>query len=582
MSATATEAPSPVVEPVQARWSSRLATGLAGGAIAGLVIGICAWPMVHEKTFLLNDWFSHLWYAWHQEGSLRAHGLPSLYTQDTSGVFDPHFAFYGATLYVITGAIALVVGHDAAFISTWILTFAMGYGGWYWLARQAGLGPWASHAPGVLFVTSTWCLTSTYVLGSWAQTISFSSLVLILAAAFSILRADRLRPLPALAFAVGVLLFTGSHNLSLVWATTMLAVVGAAALVLVAPLRALITRQGVLRLAALAIPATLVNAWFLLPAAAYQSHTSIGSDVEHAHFLLKAGMDLVTPDHALTLTRTRADPLVPRYALQLPVLAIAWTAVGLAVLRPRRSSAWLRASVLLLVVIVLTWVLMTNSSLVIALPHPYDMLQAGYRLEGYIQLALGGAVIGVLVLLARAAPRGRWWSWALVAVLVVTVAQARAQIHEPLTPPLKGPLWKATPYHTTISQPGSVDYVDAHVPLYTPDREFTDVRFSPTVAERTDRAEATVDAQPGEYVSSNLKVSPDLVHVSGAQVIARDPAGNAFLEIDGNAKPGAAHIVVTTAHPWPVMLGRLLTLLGLLGLAGVAVALLVGGRRAQR
>jgi hypothetical protein len=52
--------------------------------------------------------------------------------------------------------------------------------------------------------------------------------------------------------------------------------------------------------------------------------------------------------------------------------------------------------------------------------------------------------------------------------------------------------------------------------------------------------------------------------------------------IDANAKPGAAHIVVTTAHPWPVVLGRILTLLGLLGLlglAGVGAALLARGRR---
>ena len=84
--------------------------------------------------------------------------------------------------------------------------------------------------PGVLFVTSTWYITSVYVLGSWAQTIAFGALVLILAATFSILRADRLRPLPALALAVGVVLYTGSHNLTLVWATTVLVIVGTAAL----------------------------------------------------------------------------------------------------------------------------------------------------------------------------------------------------------------------------------------------------------------------------------------------------------------------------------------------------------------
>jgi hypothetical protein len=583
VSATTTGAPASVEQPARARWwSSRPATAAAGVAVAALVIGICVWPLIDERTFLLGDWFLHQWYVWHQEGSLRAHLLPSLYAHDASGVFDPHFAFYGGTLYAITAAIALAVGHEAAFVASWILILAMAYGAWFWLARQAGLGPWASHAPGVLFVTSTWCLTSVYVLASWAQMVAFCSLVLVLAAAFAILRADRLRPLPALALAVGVLLYTGSHNLTLVWGTTVVAVVGAAALALIAPLRGLVTRRGLLRLAVVAVPATLVNAWFLVPAAVYQSHTVIGSDAAQARLLLQAGMDLVAPGHTLTLTRTRADPLVPRYALQLPMLAIAWTAIGLLLLWARRGSAWFRTAGLMLVVIVATWVLMTNSSLILALPPPYDMLQAAYRLQAYVQLALACAVIALLVLMGRgpSRSRSRVWAWALVAVLSVSVLQARAQIREPLTPPLKGPLSAAFPYHQeNLNYPGTMDYVDARVPLYTPDRDFTKVRFSPMDAERTDRAEVTVDAQPGEAVWTNLKASPELVEVSGARFIARDPGGNAFLEVAPGAEPGAARIVVTTKHPWPVMLGRLLTLLGVLGLAGLGVALLMRARR---
>lgn len=576
MSATTTGAPASVGEQARARWwSAPLLSTVGGLAIAGLVIGICVWPLITERRFLLGDWFQHMWYIWHQETSLRLHHLPSLYAQDSSGVFDPHFAFYAGTLYAITAVAALVVGHEAAFIGSWIVTLAIAYGAWYWLARQAGLGPWASHAPGILFVTSTWCLTSIYALASWPQTVAFAALVLILAAAFSILRTDQLRPLPALALAIGVVLYTGSHNLTLVWGTTVMIVVGAAAFALIAPLRALVTRRGVLRLAAITIPATLVNGWWLVPAAAYQSHTVIGSDAEQAYLLLRSGMALVTPEHALTFTRTRADPLVPRYAMQLPMLAIVWTTLGAFLLWPRRRSAWFRTAVLMLVVIVVTWVLMTNSSLVIALPHPYDMLQAGYRLQAYIQLALACAVIALLVLMARGTSRQRAWSWALLAVVIVSVLQAQAQIHDPLTPPLAGPLATVIPYdNINRNQPGTMDYVDARVPLYTPDRQFTRVQFSRSIAERTDRAEATVDAQPGQYVWTNLKATPELVNVTGARFIARDPGGNAFLEIASDATPGAARIVVTTAHPWPVMLGRLLTLLGVLGLTAVGIAVL--------
>jgi hypothetical protein len=576
MSTTAAEPRRSVSEPTRAQawWSSRWLTVVAGVSLAGLVILICLWTMLHETTFVVQDWFLHEWYIWHQEGALRAHGLPSLFAQDNAGVFDPHFAFYGGTLYTISALIALVVGHHAAYLITWVLAFAMTYGAWFWLARQAGLGPWTSHLPAVLFVTSTWYLSAAYVLGSWAQTIAFGALLLGLAAAVSILRADRLRPLPALAFAVAAILYTGSHNLTMVWATTALVIVGSVAFTIVPSLRALITRRGLLRLAVVAVPAVLVNAWFLLPAIAYQSHTLIASDVTAAHNMVRSTIDGTTAHHLFSLSRERVDPDFPRFAWQLPVLATAWIVAGLFIMRPRRSSPWLRTALLLLVMAVGTWALMTRAEILTGLPHPYDMVQNPFRLEAYINLAIGGALIATLVLTRRAGPRRRWWVWVIAGILVVSVVQARQQVREPLTPPLAGPLWHATPYLTgSRPQQGTADYTDTGVPAYTADQPFKNVQFSQITAEREDRVEATVDAQPGDFISSNLKVSAHLVHVTGARIVARSGIGTAYLEIDANATPGAAHVVVTTAHPWPVMLGRLLTLVGLLGLAAIGVVL---------
>lgn len=581
MSATATEAPTPVDEPAQAR-RSRLWTAVPGVAVAALVIGICAWPLLGAKTSYLPDWFVHLWYVWHQEGSLRAHGLPSLFAHYPLGVFNPHFAFYGGTLYAITGALALVIGHHAAFVATWLLAFAMVYGGLFWLARQAGLGPWMSHVPGIVLVTSPWYLTSVHFLAAWGQAIAFGALALGLAAACSILRADRLRPLPTLALAIGVLLYTGSHSLTLLWATTMLVIAGAAALILIAPLRSLITRRGLLRIALVAVPAVMVNGWFLLPAIAYQSHTLIASDVADAHTRLLDTMAWTTAEHVLSLGRESVHPDFARFAVQLPLLATGWVVATLILLRPSRNSPWLRASLLLLGVMVATWVMMTHSSLVLGLPHPYDMLQNPFRLEAYISFAVCGALIATLVLLHRARPRHRPLTWAIVAILTVSVVQANGQIRQPLPQPPPGaqPLRTAFPYSPAVVPiTGSTDYVDARLPEYTPDRTFTVVKFSAEQAEREDRAEATVDANPGEYVLANLKAPSPLVHISGARPIARLASGNTILEISADAKPGAARIIVTTAHPWPVVLGRILTLLGLLGLAGLGLALVTRGRR---
>jgi hypothetical protein len=572
VSATAAQPPASAGRAARARpRSPRWLTVVGGIALAGLIIVICLWTAFHAKTFVFDDWFIHEWYIWHQEGALRAQGRPSLFAHDRLGVFDPHFAFYAGTLYTIAAVPALVIGHHAAYLLTWALAFAMAYGAWFWLARQAGLGPWASHVPGALFVTSTWYVSAVYVLGSWPQTTAFGALLLSLAAIFSILRADRLKPLPALALAVGTILYTGSHNLTLVWATTVLVIVGTVAFAVIPSLRSLITRQGLLRIAVVAVPAAMVNAWFMLPALVYQSDTVIASNVAAAHNMLRGTMAGTTPEHLFDLGRGRVDPLYPRLAVQLPVLATAWIVAGLVIVRPRRGSPWLRTALLLLAVAVATWALMTRGSLVLELPRPYNMLQNLFRLEAYINLAIGGALIATLVLLRRAGPRRRLWAWVIAAILVVSVVQAREQSRDPL---LAGPLWTALPYLTKVPKHATVDYTDATPLLYTPDRPLKHVQFSQAVAEREDRVEATVNAQPGDFVSSNLKVSPKLVNVAGASIVARSQFGNAFLEIAPGAKPGAARIVVTTAHPWPVSLGRVLTLLGLLGLLAVGAALL--------
>ncbi len=189
----------------------------------------------------------------------------------------------------------------------------------------------------------------------------------------------------------------------------------------------------------------LVNAWFLLPAIVYQSHTVIASSVDAAHGMLLNAIDGTTPQHMFSLGRKRVDPLLPRLAVQLPVLATASIVAGLLITWPKRSSPWLRAALLLLVVAVATWALMTQSSVINGLPHPYDMLQNPFRLEAYINLAVGGALIATLVLARRAGPRRRLWVWVIAGVDHLLGDQARQQVREPLAPWPPEVLWTAMP-----------------------------------------------------------------------------------------------------------------------------------------
>jgi hypothetical protein len=586
MSATLTESPTTVGEPARERRSPRLPNWLTVAgclAIAAVVIFICAYPTIRGGGFIGYDWFAHLWYIWHQQKSMEEHILPTFFAHNDTGVFDPHFAFYGGTLYTITGALAIAIGHQPAFVAMWILAFMMAYGGLYWMARQAGVGPWAAHIPGIVFVSSPWYLSSIYVWGSFGQNMAFSALLLMLAAAFSVLRADRLKPWPAAALAFSVLLYTGSHSLTLAWASTAMAILGLVCFALVPGFRRMITWRGLRRIFVVAIPAGLVNAWFLIPATAYQGHTYLGTNYDLAAGLLFTSMYYVRAEHILTLTRSRADPASPHLAEQLPLLAAGWAVLGLVLSRPRLRSQWLRIGALMLLAAIGMWVLLTHYSLIMGLPHPYDQIQAPYRLEAYVNLAVGGLIIAALVLVMRARPTWiRRWTWVALPIMLLIVVQARGQVLDHMPENSPGPAWRsAAPYLTHDVRLGMADYINMNVPDYQADHVFPYLTFSPGQTEKTGRGVATVDANPGEYVASNLKVSTPLIKVQGAKIVARDQVGNAFLQIDAGAKPGAARVVVTPAHPAPVVLGRILTLLGLLGLAAIAASLFVRGRRVR-
>ena len=364
-------------------------TRLLGPLLPVLLIALLVRPMVWGRTFIGWDWYPHVWYIWHQAASLEAsHGIPSLFSYDTPNVFVAHYAFYGGTLYWFSGALSLLVGSPAtAMVLGFVMAFAASYGGWYWLGRQAGLGTWLAHAPAVLFITSSYYLALPYATGGYPEFVALSMIPLLLASTWSVLRADRLRFAPAAAVAVSVTFYCGSHNLTLLWGTTVLAIVLGVVLAAVPAARRSVTRAGLWRVTRIAVPAVLINAWFLLPNLAYQSDTSLANAVLFAKGQLQLFMPVVSFERLVSLTRTSAAPNIPHLALQLPVLGLAWLAVGLVVLRSAWRTPWYRTVVILLFAMAGLVVLMTHFSLLWGLPSPYNLLQFSYRLDAYIELA---------------------------------------------------------------------------------------------------------------------------------------------------------------------------------------------------
>lgn len=556
---------------IGARPWARIAVGAAG---ALLLLGALAWPLLFTNATFSKDWSNHLWYLWHESLALRATHLPSLFLDYSGGVFYPYYAYYGGTLYALAGGLSLALG-DAplqAYVLTYLLGFAAAYGGWYWLARMFGVRGWAAQLPGLVFVTSASYLTMVYGLGDWPEFLAVSAMPLMIAAGISVLRAPRARPLPAAALVVSSVVFFGSHILTAIWGTTVLLLL---ALVLVACLpgaRRAITRRGLMRVLGLVVPSLLVSAWFLLPAAAYESQTAIAHSYPHFRALLESSMFTVAARHLFTLSRAPASGTI--VTLALPVLTIAWVLATIAMLLfTRRGGTWMRALLLLTGTTVLLVVLMTHAALILALPRVYATLQFSFRLESYVLMGVSGALLAALVLTGDGGRRVARWRWLLAPIAVVSLIGAIEQVdsYVPAGNPSAALASRSAilgSYKSPVyEQEGLLDYVDDQLPiLQTP---LPHVDFPPSTAHGT-RAVALSRLPAGSRVDTNLRASPDLLDISGARVIGTDSQADDVLELAPAPSASTAsgeHIAVAAAERPPIVLGRILTLLAVVVLA---------------
>ncbi|MET0600813.1 MAG: hypothetical protein ABW167_02385 [Baekduia sp.] len=547
---------------------------------ATLVVAL-TWPIIARTNSYYLDWPMHLWFMRHQGYSLLHDGGPSLFMHSSEGVFYPLFAFYGGTFYVIGGLLAASLGGAGVYgyALSWVLTFALAYGGWVWLGRLAGLGWWAVQAPPAVFLTSPYVLTLVYGRGDLPEFVAVCSMPLLIASGLSVLRADRLRVGSAVALVFATILFTGTHNLTLLWGGSLLAVLGLVMYVCSPRIRRQVTGRGAARVAGLVVPAVLINAWFLVPALAYQSHTVIAGLAPRWRFTVEHSIDLLFQS-LFTFDRYTIDVWV----FALPVLAMGWVAsVGALTLRRAWRTSWMLLFVCLgLVVALLVITMLTQGSLVLLLPEPYVMIQYTYRLENYILLAVAGGVLVGLVLVNEAVRWMRVLAWmSLAAVVAVSISGALRQIGHPQSRAVRQiPFWNPP----SIDSMG--DYADGTVPEVPP-KPLKQLLFAAEQVEGS-RTSATVDLQPGEIIVTNLMIMPALVHIDGArligdQIVRRGDViqRRAVLRVDADAVPGAARITVSGARPWPVVVGQILSLLGVLGLAA-NVLLRRLGRRSQR
>jgi hypothetical protein len=560
---------------------------LAGAGIALVAIAAVSWPLVLSDATFNKDWLNHLWYMWHQSIAIRELHAPSLYLDYSRGIFYPLYAFYGGTLYALAGTLSLVLGNAPlqAYVLSYLLAFAAAYGGWYWLSRSFGVRGWLAHIPGVVFVTSASYLTTVYVLGDWPEFTAVSMMPLMIAAGLSVLRAPTLRFGPALALAASSVVFFGSHLITLVWGASVLAIVGVALLACVPAARRGVTRLGVARVAAIMVPSLLASAWFLLPTAAYESHTLIAHTYPHFRVLLRETMFTVAAPSLFALSRSPTPGSI--VSLELPVLAVGWVLASIAMLAWGDSSgSWLRVVLVIAAASTALGVLMTHAGLILALPRAYSTLQFGFRIESFVLLGISGSVLAVLAAAADDGPRLRRWTWLLAPIAVVSVAGAVEQTRaHPYGQSRDTALASfLTPIHEHL---GQLDYIDGQMPFNGTRRPL--VEFPLASATSSGRVSVTVPVPRDRLIATNIRGGPELVKITGARIVGRNAETDDVLEVtsSGSASPnaqfrggagGVQRTAVVTVEPgtrFAVAGGRviseiaLLVLVGELGLAGV-------------
>jgi MYXO-CTERM domain-containing protein len=553
-------------------------------AIATLAVLLIASPLLFTSDGFNNDFTNAIWLAANQQHVISAHLHPTLFLHTRQiGVFDPLFAFYGGTLFALTGALAVALGGSAiaAFEIVTLAAIAAAYGGLFWLARQLGVKGTLAHAPAIVLVTSAYYVTNLYGRGAWAEFMAVSALPLVLAASLRLVR-GRWRAGPVLCLVAATALFSGSHNITLLWGSTLALVALACCWLLSGLPRELPWRRMLVTAAVIALGVGL-NGWLLLP------------DVSYAHDTILAGNFVLWSESGFFNTfGVVFDPLrtVPRKSttpalyVQVPVLALAWGLVAAPIYwRERHLRAGL---VTALIVLGALLALIMSSGAWSLLPTFFRQIQFAYRLQTYVTLACAGLVLlGALALTrrgesGRATRSDRGLVVALWLALAFGLALCAWQLWVPNTHTATSMSSRGQVLHgprTLLPESwyGPDDYGDRSLPVIaTTGRKFT---FYPTAVE-DDRLAGVVPLPPGlAPFATNIDGGPYLVHVAGGvRVVGRAELGGLVLKrsTDGS-QPVPVELRAQLSAP--VLLGRITTATAAALLLALALAAAVRRRR---
>lgn len=534
-----------------------------------LLVALLSWPLALTDRGMGQDFVNHLWYIWRQGVTIGRDHAPSLFLHDGLGLYYPHYAFYGGTIYAIAGGLSALLGQAPvkAYVITYLAGFAMALGGWVWLARLAGLRGVASAVPGIVFVTSAYYLTDIYARGTWPEFLAISAIPLLAAAAVCALLEQRLRGRTSLLLILSSMVLFGSHNITMLWGSTFLLTTAILAALFIPQARAMVTMRGVLAVVIGVIQGALINAWFLFPAIAYGNRIGIASirnDVT-----LKSTDYIVDLSNLLTLSRHTVVSDAPGFAVALPLPALIWllAVIPLAALFVR-SSPWKRVATTMVAVTFLWLILTCSPGLLADLPRPFPFVQFSYRLVTYVLMTISGLLIAILALLTTAPLwlKRLGWGGLTVAVAIATVGAAQQVRKAPKTIPDRNVVFRSEQ-----QPPGTLyglsDYNDTSLPLVDPKTAET-VIFGRDGMHHDEIFRTVAAGKPGELIRTDLLGAPYFVAVEGMKVIGRAADGHIVLRRPPDAD-GPVRVELRPASTWPLQWGPIVSLLSLLASLGI-------------
>ncbi len=565
------------------RWCDLLVAAVA-------VLGVSS-PMLFTESGLNGDFTNHLWASWAAGNSLVAAGHPSYFLNATQvGVFYPWFAFYGGSLYMIVGSFSELLGGDPilAYVGASALAVAGSYLGMMWLGQELGLRGWASHAPAVAVVTSAYYITNLYGRGAWTEFMGTAVIAPLLASGVHLVRSRRWRPWPVFVFVVSAVIFTGSHNITLLWGSTVAVAAGITLwLALGAPLGLPVRRLAMV--AGLGAASVAINAWYLIPDIGYAQ--DVRAHLYALPFAQASFLD--TPQVLLDPLRTvPAASSTPGLFVQIPEWFLVWSLLVGALLLARRGAggrlrrAWV--GVLLLFGVLLGMII--DTPLWRVMPSPFDLIQYPYRLGTYVFYSIGVLVLlAALALQRTAGTRGagrtiRLLRLGLVGVCAVSIGLCGWQlwIAKSLTAGAYANRTEALASVTSVPRtwydPGS--YNDDEGPIVIAPEERLLV-IDPSQV-HGDRFSAWMRVPPGlAPIQTNIAGGPYLVQISGLTRVGRNPSGYAVVQREREGS-GPVHVVVQTTHSTLITLARAISILGCLAVFAIFAWTCANGVRARR